>query len=736
MLEALNDPNYEFFLPLRTGWLAKIEAAHRARKKWNEVSAECQMFYSKSAAAMWDQDYSRKFWSNVKAPKFRMTINKAFELVAVFGPNLLWDTPYRAAKPIKRLEIPEELFATDPQGQQIYETLQKTEQQDRAKNTMVAHLMQSWLNYTPGEMPGGGLMGQSELAVIDALVKGRGCLWLKPFTYPGSGRQLTGAFRHPPEDLFIDPDFKSLNDAKWIALRHVEAHWEVERRFNLPAGSLKNKTSLESSTHWGEMRGTFDGGVTDRISGKTNDLVLWYEIFSKTGVGSRMTDMPAALRDELESTVGDYAYLAICPECPYPLNAPTDVIRSESTDAESVKQMFSWPVPLWMDDRWPVQVLDFYPDPESAWPIPPIAPGLGELKFLNFLVPWLANRVWSSSRDFWAVAGPHFEKYKKYLQEGDDQVVMDVPPDVDDVRKAITVLQQPETRMDVWKIIELVSQMFDKRTGLTEFAYGKNEDGTQNRTAEETLAKKAAVGVRPEYMAKKVVGWQSDVAAVEAIMSQLFVTEKDVVPLLGQAGGYLWREYIEAADPETIMRQISFTVEASSIRRPNRDRDIANLQQVMQLFAPTYQAIGMEHGNWGPWNAMVKQWADFHDADMDAMAITAPEPDPSAQQQQQLQLADVQADVQLKQARAEQMQAKTQIDAAKLQIEQQPDPNELLKPQMEMQKHRLELLLDSQKGKQELQQSNEKHKLAMKQAEEKLALEKKRMAMKPKGSAA
>ena len=92
-LADFSNSNYEPLRPLVTGWLSKIELslASDARKKWKEVADECVMFYSRSAAAMWDSTYTRKFWRNVKAPKFRITINKAFELVAVFGPSLLWD---------------------------------------------------------------------------------------------------------------------------------------------------------------------------------------------------------------------------------------------------------------------------------------------------------------------------------------------------------------------------------------------------------------------------------------------------------------------------------------------------------------------------------------------------------------------------------------------------------------------------------------------------------------------
>src|SRR5687767_2055131 len=99
MLDHMEAEGYEFLRPLVTGWLAKIESALtcQARKKWKEVADECLMFYGRSAAAMWDPLYSKKFWKGVKAPRFRITINKAFEYVAVFGPNLIWDVPHRTA---------------------------------------------------------------------------------------------------------------------------------------------------------------------------------------------------------------------------------------------------------------------------------------------------------------------------------------------------------------------------------------------------------------------------------------------------------------------------------------------------------------------------------------------------------------------------------------------------------------------------------------------------------------
>ncbi len=185
------------------------------------------------------------------------------------------------------LELPQEAFP-DPQ---MYQVLMQQAAQEAAQDKLVSHLAQSWLNYTPREMPGGGLEAHNEMAVLDAMLKGAGCLWPAPYSMPGSARTLTGCFRKPPEDLIIDPDCKTIQEATWISLRHQEAHWKVERRFQLPPGSLKNKATLESSWHYAELNSKEDQATGDRRSGKTNDQVVWYEVWSKLGTGSRMTGM-------------------------------------------------------------------------------------------------------------------------------------------------------------------------------------------------------------------------------------------------------------------------------------------------------------------------------------------------------------------------------------------------------------------------------------------------------------
>jgi hypothetical protein len=78
----LSSAQTDFFRPLVSGWVGKLERAVSSRKRWKETADECMMFYSKSAAAMWDPTYAKKFWKGVKPPKFQITINKAFEPIA------------------------------------------------------------------------------------------------------------------------------------------------------------------------------------------------------------------------------------------------------------------------------------------------------------------------------------------------------------------------------------------------------------------------------------------------------------------------------------------------------------------------------------------------------------------------------------------------------------------------------------------------------------------------------
>ncbi len=729
-------PGDSLLRPLVQAWTVRLEASAQSRSRWQSIVDEIMLFYGRSAAAMWDETIAKKFWSGTIKPRFRVSINLAYEYVAVMLPNLMWDNPHRTVEPKSPIQIPPELFGDDETGQMMAQQIQQEQGQMQGVSKLGAYLQQDWLNYTAREQPQ-GLLWHSTMMTLDALLKGRGTMWPRPHQFPGSGKLITGCFREPPENLFIDPDAKTMADAKWIALKHIELHREVEKRFKLPAGYLKNRATLESSWAYSQNLLGATPSHPHRVDGQSNDYVVWYEIFSKAGVGGERTAVYEPVKAHLQETVGDYAYLAICPACPWPLNCPADKI-TQGASTDDVRRMFEWPVPLfWKDDRWPCELLDFYPnndekDPGMAWPIAPLAPALGEIKLLNFLIPFLCNRVWMSSRDFWFVLGTNLKHYKDFLENGDDQCVIPTPAMTDDVRKVITQLTQAETRRDMWELIGLVTDLFRMRVGLPVGMYGKNENDTQNRSAEETIAKQRMYESRPQFMQKMVVDIQGRVACGEAMVARRFVRSQHVAPRLGQTLGSWWDRVVAIDDDEAIARQYDYTVEAASIRRPNRDRDVANLQQVATIWLPVAMAAAQASGNFEPVNGMMTKWGEMHDQDMASMMIPGQSEEMQQAQQQAQQLeqqkmemeaAKMQAEIQGKQmdvqakvmdAQIKQETAKSdlQIKAAEMQLDAAQQQQEMAfdakKAEMEIQlesgKGVMQLLMERQKGQQKMQQ--------------------------------
>jgi hypothetical protein len=652
----------EFLRPLVNAWLGKAEAAYQseARTRFVDEAEEAKVFYSRSCAALWDSQYAKRWLTGaLEKPKFPVSVNKTFEAIAVLVPNMLWSVPYRNVKPKRRPQWSEEALQAlqqDQEAAQILPFLLEADGLDLAKNQVLAAMMQLWLNYTSREVPNGGLEEHSRLAVIDAMLTGRGVQFVRTYQYPGSDRRLTGCFREDPLDVVIDPDVRRLQDAKWLMLRHQTEHWKLEKMFQLPTNSLKHAATLESSWDWGERQGSES---TSQPLDKPRDVVVWYECWSKAGPGCRMVDasMDTGLRDHLQEVVGEYAYIALASSVPYPLNCHPEKMRQGMTD-EQVKECFSWPIETWADNRWPCELLDWYPDPDTVYPIAPMSPGMGHLKFINVMMPYLCERTYDDSRNFWAVAAHDLKEYERYLNSGKHNTVIPIVGAMtDDIRKAIMKIEQPGVSADMYKVIEMANEWFSLATGLTPFMYGMKGSESNDRSAKETEARARTAGIRIDYMQNGIASWQSRLAAAEGFAARWFVRGDDVVPLAGYAGRYLWDKYVRTREVEIVAREMEYVVAASSIKRPDLDRDLENWSQVLQVLLPQYMEYGMATSDFTPSNHVVVEWAK-------AMQIEEPErltieqegaseaqqqAEQAQQQQMALEQQKLQADVQIKQ---------------------------------------------------------------------------------------
>jgi hypothetical protein len=662
----------EFMRPLVNAWIGKAETAYEseARKRFVDEAEEAKTFYSRSCAALWDSKTARKWMGGaIEKPKFPISVNKTFEAIAVLVPNMLWQVPYRNVKPKRAPEWDPralEALQQDQEAAAMLPFLMEADQIDMAKAKVASAIMQLWLNYTSREVPFGGLSEHARLATIDAMLTGRGVQFSRTYKYPGSDRTLTGCFREDPLDVLIDPDAKRVQDAKWIMLRHQTEYWKLEMMFQLPADSLKDAAALESGWSYGERAAAES---TSQPMDRAKDVVVWYEVWSKMGPGCRLVSgMEESLRKRLQDVVGEYAYVAFTSQVPWPLNCPPEKMRGGMTD-EQVKEAFSWPIETWADNRWPCEFLDWYPDPDCVYPIAPMSPGMGHLKFINVMVPFLCERTHSATRNFWAVAAHDVKDYKKYLDSGAHNTVIPVVgAGTDDVRKAIAMIEQPAANADAWRVIEMANEWFSLATGLTPFMYGMKGSESNDRSARETEARAKAAGIRIDYMQKEIAAWQSRLAAAEAFAARWFVVGNDIVPLAGQTGKYLWDKYIRTTEVELVVREMEYEVAASSIARPDRDRDLDNWSMVLQTLLPQYLGYAMQSGDFEASNTVVVEWGK-------AMQIEEPE-----------RLAiNPQANTEAVEAAQQAEQQQMALEQQKLQLEVEGKQLDIQGKQMEMQ---------------------------------------------------
>lgn len=628
-----------YMKPIITGWLAKINLAIQHRRPFMEIAEQCMAFYAGAVDFMWTDTYRKKFLKGNISPKFRLSLCKAFEFVALYGPVLYYRNPTRTVKPYEPIEFGPELFGdpNDPNVQVYYQQMMQQEGEEKSRADVRCQLMEKYLNYTPREQPNGGLKQAAEDAITECLIKGRGVLWPEVYTFPNSQRRLTGCFYDSQDNLVHDPDALSFDfgETKWIARKHVMPTWEIEERFNLPKDSLRGKGTLESA----EMQASRKSAVMTagkRNQGLTFDLMTWWEVWSVGGVGSRLLGVKTDLAEALDEVLGDYAYICVAPNIPYPLNAHDDFLQTATP--EDLQGAFSWPVPYWMDRRWPCAELRFYSRPGSQYPVPPIAPGLGELTLLNIIISHLCSRVVSSSRDFIAVLQSAAADVENILKNGEDLALIRLKDMQQDINKVVSFLQQPSVNFDVWKIIEQLFDLFDKRVGLSELLYGLNPGGAASRSATDAQSKQSNLSVRPDHMSGKVEAWMADVAEMEKLCAYWQgISSQDVGALMGPTGAQLWDQLIMQEDPEVVARQMSATVEAQSARKPNRERDAQNIQTILPVIMPELSKTADITGDTMPINAFLKLWGKTMDQSMDEMMLPPrmPPPPPMPEEQPQ-----------------------------------------------------------------------------------------------------
>lgn len=697
-------------------WLNKIKLGRDfKRQQFDKYAEEAMAFYvgDDSDGQLWDKYISGSQGSISQdadgAPEvdFHFILAKVAELVQIFGPGLYHRNPVRTTTTRQLPQIPPEVFGNpqDPQVQQMVGQINQQQAQTRSLSNSRASLMQTYLNYTPNEYD---LKKQARRAVNETLIKGMGLLWTETFQHHAQGHTIIGSFYDSVDNLTIDPDSETIEECWWVSRKVTEPVWKVAQDYGIDEEYLRKNGNTKSASEMADQQTYFDLNER-RPTTHTNDLLVYHKIYSKMGLGDHLGDIAEEDRDTL-GEFGQNVYLVVCKGIDFPLNLPSELFQEALDDptGEAFEEAFSrvqWPIPFWIDNKWPFSPLVFHEIPNNPWSMSHIRPGLPELKFNCWSTSFLATNARHTSRVFAEVAKGADDDNKHSLQGGGGFTVLETMSS--DGKPTFRFDSPPKgTAADLQRINAEIEQAFEKRTGLNEAMYAAPGG---MRSAEEARLKGQTMNIRPDDMANRVEDWMSEIARKEGLAASWMLDPQDLAPVLGPGGAMLWERLIIPMDPGQAAMEFDYRIEAGSARKPNKDAMISNMQQVMQVLMPILGQHAQQTRDVSSINAFIEGWCRANDIqDWERYILRPPQPQPppqpspAEQQRMQLEQQKIQADIQKGQLDLQGKQMDLQGKQAEFQMKQADAQGKQLSQQQG-------LMYDAASHQQELRQDEEVH---------------------------
>jgi hypothetical protein len=459
-----------------------------------------------------------------------------------------------------------------------------------------ADIMGKLLNYSVRET---GHYAQSRRRLEQALLYGRGVLWTE--RHPSKPLYRNGCLN--VRDFYTDPNGMGPEEWRWIARRRVMSKvrgrleypqyaQEIDR---LPQAPRRAKGD-DSSYRWASQ--------DEDTLGK--DAVAIWEIYHLDG---------------LDGQAGPVCYLA--------------------DDQARIFGAMPWPVPFYLDQRWPATLLDFYDCQESPWPISPLEGGIGYQRAINWLVTLLMGKFRYTSRTALAIAtkngqGIGDSEAAKLLVGGDIEAIKVA---LNGENTKISDYVQLLTHDNAWlaptmNLLTALEQRFQKATGVYEILYA-GDTAAQIRSATDASIKDRNSRSRVEDMRDRVIMAEGQAARNEALASRFGLKREDIQQSLGpeaargwgflvrpeqkdvmwwiqslaqqgvpldEAVGMAQEQVQQAVDIRQWIMETDYDIEADSIRRRDIDQRIDSLKELMnqtvplqlQAVDPAEKALGYE----------------------------------------------------------------------------------------------------------------------------------------------
>lgn len=612
-------------------WLRKVELAQKHREQNFDLDGDrAAKFYGESHKFLFMENSKEAehygFPADGFRPFYKATINQTANWVRLMLPYIHQRVPNRVVSP-RRPPLPPELMGIPP-GMPIPQ--RPIELQDSLRSKLMGWV----LNYTPEEY---GLESETKQSVIEALIRGRGVVWHELVDTPNG--TLVGSFHDSVKNLVIDPDAeRHIRHASWAARLRRRPIWEVAEEFRVPVKELRGvyKSQNEKAR---ELNGLSNIDVAPE---KSRDVIEYWEIYSRCGIGSRFHDAGPdmeAISDDLQNV-----FLCVADGLDFPLNLPRDLIQPGpgQITADEVKDRLSWPIPFWANytKPFPFTPLDFYPD--GLWPMVPLAPSLPIQAWMDYAYAFILGRVQATCRDIYVVDDCEDEIEEAIVRGKDLVVIRRKNRGNISTGEAVQVIKSPNLNTDVFQALALAQSEWERQTGLTELAYGMTQ--RQMRSAAEANAKQQNMNIRPDDMAQSVENFGAEIARSEALAIRLYVGPDVVAPMFGEQFApegtpempapivgpmtQAWMQLVMTQDPHVAAADLAYTVEAGSGRKKNLSTKLSNIQEAMQfLFAPAMQHY-QQTGDPRLVNGLLRQWGEASEQDVEQMLFSPPHPQP------------------------------------------------------------------------------------------------------------
>lgn len=601
------------FRPLVKAWQKRLRLAMEVRKEeFDEDAKEVMDFFDGKQSELWEE-----YVTNVRkgmipvgeqvSAKYTIVPNRVFEAVKLLAPRLVPNTPHREVTarrtpPVSPAQFGNLLDPVTAQAHQMYLAM-KDEEHQRKQDA--AQALKSLLNYTVTEL---NCSDDQRRCIEESIAVGMGVLWTELANEPGLSTKMIGSFYMSPLDLLVDSDATVWNEIGWAARKRCEHVADVEQRFGLSPGYLRKSGHFRSSGQQGNDE-TDDNYQSRKRYGEHNDIITYYEVYSKVGLGGRYVQNDK-IRPVIEAfgDFGDYVYLAVCDKCPYFLN-----LTPEHLQKYTPQEMFdalSWPAQFYKDrNGWPFEAFAYNWKPGKLWPISHIKPGLAELKAISILMSILVTKAEAASTTYIGVAKAALEDVEKSLFKSENgfsiiPLNITVAPN-QKLSDLIDFMQPPEFNKALMDVILILGQQLELRFGLLPILYGA-EGENQARVAADINTRQANAGSRIDDMYRIATKALSRVARKEAAATKELLTAEDLVPCIGRDLAGVWQREFSNADLDSIYRDYEYAIEAGDEPSLSKQGKLEALQKAWQYAAPVLQQILAMNGDTGPLNNMLQ----------------------------------------------------------------------------------------------------------------------------------